>query len=307
MLETAGSSEEIESGSLRCAKCARTFAIDRGIPRFVPSENYAGNFGFQWNAFRETQLDSHSGVPISRERFFASTGFPERGLEGKRILDVGCGAGRFAEIALSTGATVYALDYSSAIDAARANLGKSDHVHFLQGDIFALPFKKNSFDYVYCLGVLQHTPDPHRAFLSLPAQVAPGGRLAVDVYPWQLRNVLVGKYWARLVTKHMKAERLFPLVQKMVPVLLPISRVVGRVPVIGRKARQVIPISNYDGIYPLSEKQIREWAVLDTFDMLSPAHDHPQTAKTLRAWMHEAGMHEVEVFRHGHIVARGRR
>src|ERR1700752_4050176 len=66
-------SGEIESGELQCTSCTRVYPILRFIPRFVPAENHADNFGFQWNRFRRTQLDSHTGVPISRERLFFST------------------------------------------------------------------------------------------------------------------------------------------------------------------------------------------------------------------------------------------
>src|SRR5215212_4949591 len=91
---------EIESGELRCTACARSYPIVNFVARFVPPENYAVNFGFQWNRFRRTQLDSYSGVPISRDRFFVSGGWTIEEMAGKRVLDVGCGAGRFAEVAL---------------------------------------------------------------------------------------------------------------------------------------------------------------------------------------------------------------
>ncbi len=40
--------------------------------------------------------------------------------------------------------------------------------------------------------------------------------------------------------------------------------------------------------------------------MLAPAHDHPQSAATLRAWFAEAGLIDIEVERLGFIVGRGR-
>ena len=52
---------------LKCpAGC--TFPIVNNIPRFVSTENYANAFGRQWNKFRKTQLDSHTGTTISRDR-----------------------------------------------------------------------------------------------------------------------------------------------------------------------------------------------------------------------------------------------
>src|SRR4051812_24403231 len=114
---------EIESGQLVCDACAQQYVIISSIPRFVPAENYAASFGLQWNTFRQTQLDSHSGIPISRERFLMQTGWSPEDLMGKTVLDVGCGAGRFAEVALSCGANLVAVDYSSAADACWHNLG----------------------------------------------------------------------------------------------------------------------------------------------------------------------------------------
>jgi hypothetical protein len=119
------------------------------------------------------------------------------------------------------------------------------------------------------------------------------------------RNVVSPKYWLRPLTRRMAPERLFRLVRRMVPLLLPLSRLIGRLPVVGAKARYLVPVANYEGVYPLSEPQLREWAVLDTFDMLAPAHDHPQSARTLRAWFVESGIRSVEVFRAGHLVGRG--
>lgn len=95
--------------------------------------------------------------------------------------------------------------------------------------------------------------------------------------------------------------------QRLVPYLLPVSRLLGRTPKVGRWLRNAIPVSNYEGIYPLDETQLREWAVLDTFDMWSPIHDHPQTAGTVARWLAEAGLEERAVFRVGHLVGAGRR
>jgi hypothetical protein len=154
--------------------------------------------------------------------------------------------------------------------------------------------------------VLQHTPDAHAAFVSLVEQMCPGGRIAIDIYPQLAFNLVWPKYWLRPITKRMSAERLFPLVSRMVNVLWPVSLALGRVPGIGRKLRHALPIANYDGLLPLSSSQLKEWAVLDTFDMLAPLHDHPQTVETLRTWFEEAQLAESEVFRRGLVVGRGR-
>ena len=299
--------QELDSGGLVCrGSGSHRYEVSKGIPRFVARENYADNFGFQWNKFSLTQLDSHSGTSITRKRFFESTGWNPNVLVGKRVLDVGCGAGRFAEIALGSGAQVVALDYSSAVDACWQNNKDKGALRCVQGDIYKLPFAPGSFDFVYCLGVLQHTPDVAAAFGALTTQLKPGGRLAVDVYPRLWQNMLSGKDWVRPLTRRMNRMRLFSLVETfLVPALLPVSRALGRVPGIGRKLRRIIPVSNYEGIFDLSKTQLREWAVLDTYDMLAPTYDQPQSPRTLREWFQRSGFKEIEVFRAGHLIGRG--
>lgn len=296
-----------DATSLRCTSCAATYAVRDGIPRFVPAENYASNFGLQWNLFQRTQLDSFSGHPISRQRFLQYTGWTEEDMRGALVLDVGCGAGRFTEIALSLGARVVALDYSSAVDACRRNHEGERRLCVVQGDIYRMPFKAETFDRVYCFGVLQHTPDVERSFLALPAVLKSGGSIAVDVYPKLWTNALWPKYWLRRITRRLDPGTLFSGVRTAVRWFWPVSVAAGRVPVIGRKLRYLIPIVNYEGVYPLSPQQLKDWAVLDTFDMLAPAYDQPQKAATLEGWMRKGGLDAVEVFRSGFLVGRGRK
>ncbi|MGI8402117.1 MAG: class I SAM-dependent methyltransferase [Gemmatimonadaceae bacterium] len=298
---------EVVSGELVTADKFHRYPIRDSIPRFVPAKNYAENFGIQWNRFRGTQLDSVSGLPISRERFYGFSRWNPAQLAGKLVLDVGCGAGRFAEIALQAGARVVALDYSSAVDACWSNLSAHKLLSVVQGDIFALPFAVGQFDFVYCFGVLQHTPDPEGAFRSLPPHLRPGGRLAVDIYPWLVRNLGWSKYWLRPVTKRMSPQTLFGLVKRTTSSMLAASRVLGRVPAVGRYLRYLVPVVSYDGVYPLSSSQLYEWAVLDTFDMLAPAHDHPQQRSALVRWFTDAGLENFTVERLGFLVGRGNR
>jgi len=279
---------EVEAGRLRCEACPASYPIVRFVPRFVSAENYAANFGFQWNRFPRTQLDSFSGVPISRDRFGRETGWTQASLNGKRVLDVGCGAGRFAEVALAFGATVVALDYSGAVDACRANL-PSDRLHVVQADIYSLPFEPALFDYVYSLGVIQHTPDAERAVKSIVAQLRPGGTIVVDVYPKHWKGWFHPRVWLRPLTTRLDASRLFRVIERSTPALMRISNVVGAVPAVGSQLRRLVPVANYTGVLPLSDAQLREWAVLDTFDWLGPAFDRPQAPGTMRRGVSRGG------------------
>ena len=295
----------VKTGWLVSQNGQHRYPIREFIPRFVASSNYADNFGMQWNLFRLTQLDSHSGQPISADRFWKATGWRPEDISGQWVLDAGCGAGRFAEVALQAGAKVVALDYSSAVDACYANLKHHPNLHLVQGDIYGLPLVRNFFPFVYSLGVLQHTPDVARAFASLPPMVLTGGRLCAEFYWKRIRTMLHMKYLLRPVTKRIPQQKLFKFLQTVMPVLLPISQQLGRIPVLGRVLKRLIPTADYTGIYPLNAHQLKEWALLDTFDMLAPEFDNPQTLLSIRHWFAKAGIVEVEVFHAGHLVGRG--
>lgn len=297
----------IRAGTIRCGACGESHAIRDQVLRIRPPDPNDVHFGQQWRRFARTQLDSHTGQPISRDRFLRFTGWTGQDLAGRVVLDVGCGAGRFAEVALALGARVVAVDSSLAVDACQASLGRHPRLDVVQADLHALPFVPAGFDFVYCLGVLQHTPDPRAAFLRLPPLVAAGGRIAVDVYPRLRRNLLWSKYWLRPLSRRLAPRRLFALVSACFPPLYALSRILGRLPGPARKLRYLVPVANYEGVYPLSREQLREWALLDTLDMLGPRYDKPQSAAALRSWCQEAGLAEISVERIGFLVARGRR
>jgi ubiquinone/menaquinone biosynthesis C-methylase UbiE len=81
-------------------------------------------------------------------------------IEGRRVLDMGCGSGRYSLALAALGATeVVAVDYRArAFKRCEAHAQKhSLPVTFLEADILALPFADHSFDFVFSNGVLHHT------------------------------------------------------------------------------------------------------------------------------------------------------
>jgi 2-polyprenyl-3-methyl-5-hydroxy-6-metoxy-1,4-benzoquinol methylase len=296
--------DQIESGLIECQNCSGTYPVVRGLPRFVSASNYAESFGFQWNRHALTQLDSYSGLPISRNRVFGVTRW-ETDLRGERILEAGSGAGRFTEVLLSTGAEVVSFDYSAAVDANHKNNGSNSNLNLFQGDIFNIPLEQASFDKVFCLGVLQHTPDPAAAFASLTRYVRPGGVLAVDAYTRNFAAWLQWKYLLRPITKHVEKKALYSLIERLAPMLVPLARVLRRIG--GRAGARLVPIVEYSHL-GLSPELNRQWAILDTFDMYSPAHDHPQSLADVRRWFESAGFIEIDV-RYGPngVVGTGRK
>ena len=158
---------EIKEGTIVDASGKHQIFIRDFIPRFVTGDTYADSFGEQWNRYRSVQIDSENNLNLSAQRFYRWTGWKKDELRGLRILEAGCGAGRFTQVMLDADATVYSFDLSSAVDACWRTNGPNDNLCLLQADIFQIPCKTESFDRVFCYGVLQHTPDPKAAFLLL--------------------------------------------------------------------------------------------------------------------------------------------
>ena len=289
---------------LRCTKCDSRYPIENGVPRFVSGNSYVESFSYQWNTHRKTQLDSFTGLPITRNRFFAVTNWPKR-MEGLTILEAGSGAGRFTEVLLSTGAEVISFDYSSAVDANRMNNGYSPKLHLFRGDIYDIPLERNSFDRVICLGVLQHTPNPERAFRCLAQHVKPGGELVIDVYAKKFTALLHWKYLLRPLTRRMNKKILYKVIKAVVPALLPVSILSRRL--MGKIGARLLPIVEYSHL-GLSYEMNKQWAILDTFDMYSPRYDTPQNIESVEKWFRDADFSDVTVeYGPNGIVGRGRR
>ena len=274
--------EWIEEGELVAPGGAR-YPIVRGVPRFVDSEAYSGSFGLQWNRFATVQLDSVSGSTVSRERFDSDTGWGANDIKGQWVVDCGCGAGRFAEIAAEYGAEVIAVDLSSAVDAVRENLGQLPNVHPVQADIRSLPVRSDAVTHLYSIGVLQHTPDAVASARALVEPLSPGARFALVIYGRKRWTKLNAKYWVRPLTRRIPPERLLAIIERVMPVLFPLTNVLFRVPVLGRFFQFVIPVANYLDRPGLNPSVRYDQAVLDTFDMLAPRYDNPATASEIDA------------------------
>ncbi|HEY5320952.1 MAG TPA: methyltransferase domain-containing protein [Galbitalea sp.] len=289
---------------LSCAS-GHVFPVRNGIPRFA-GDQYSAAFGTQWRAFRRTQLDSHTGLPISADRARRCLGPAWDALAGAQVLECGCGAGRFTEILLERGADVTSIDLSSAVDANQENFPQSEQHRVAQADILALPFAPQSFDVVFCLGVIQHTPDPEASIRALYDQAKPGGWLVIDHYTRRLQWLLSTAPAFRAVLKRMSDERGLAATEQLVRRLLPLHRR-ARGPS-ATLLRRVSPVQAYFDKLPLGERDQYEWAVLDTHDALRDWFKHFRTPAQIESTLRGLGLIDVWVTAGGNgVEARGRR
>ncbi|HRC32117.1 MAG TPA: class I SAM-dependent methyltransferase [Bacteroidia bacterium] len=273
------------------------FPFKNGAYRLVSDSNYTENFGKEWNTFQTTQIDKHTGNNVSKVRLFAQTGWKENDFAGENILEVGSGAGRFTQILIDyTKANIFTVDYSNAVEANFRNNGPHERLNIFQGSIYDLPFAPKQFDKVICLGVLQHTPDFKNSVQCLCNMVKPGGQLVIDFYPikgWYSK--INAKYMLRPFVKNMDHQRMMKLIDKNVDWMISAHMFFKKIGV-GKIVNRFIPVCDISTTVPkgLSKAQLREWVVLDTFDMMSPAFDNPQSLATVSQWLKEFGMEQID-------------
>jgi SAM-dependent methyltransferase len=101
-------------------------------------------------------------------------------LEGKRVLEIGCGRGGFSRYLAEHGADLVAADFSpAAVEMARRALDPHHRAEAIVADIEAIPFERDSFDLVLSLDTIEHVPHPTRAVAELVRVLRPGGRLVL--------------------------------------------------------------------------------------------------------------------------------
>ena len=99
---------------------------------------------------------------------------------GVRVLDVGCGSGRFAQMMVARGCEATGFDASEALLAIARR--RTPTAQFHQGDMESLPFPDEHFDVVTGLNSFQYAADPRHALIEAKRVVRRGGQLIVATW-----------------------------------------------------------------------------------------------------------------------------
>lgn len=257
----------------------------------IDVENYTKSFSYQWKKFPKSQIDSKNKNKLSADRF-RYTGWTKEELNGKSVLEVGSGAGRFTEILMDSSANLFTIDSSDAIYVNFQNHKKHKNIEntfFIKNSVENDIFNKNSFDYIFCYGVIQHTKDPFKTLDYLIDKLNYKGKLSVDFYRKWLIPICWNhpKYLWRPVTTRMNKEKLMKIIEFYIPIYLPIDTLIKKI--FGKLGLVIcglipIPCWNYYSMIDDKKKNL-ELAILDTFDALSAKYDYPFTKKQINSYM----------------------
>ena len=179
--------DNVSAGTLVCAG-GHTFPIVGGVPRFVQHALGANqartrdSFGYEWTTLYPEHGHSAPERQAERDIFLEYTRTVPSDFRGALVLDAGCGNGRYARLVNDWGARVVAVDISAAVETAQGNVSDRSDVTVVQADLFKLPFRPDTFDVVYAVGVLHHTPDARGAFERIQPLVRPGGLFSIFMH-----------------------------------------------------------------------------------------------------------------------------
>ena len=220
-------------------------------------------------------------------------GIDTSSIKGRTVIEMGCGMGKYVKTVARHAALAVGLDLSHSLERARENTRGLTNVLLVQGNILEPPFRPGTFDYVYSVGVLHHTPDCRLAFKRSAALVAPGGRFSVWLYPTERQSGL----YARAV--HFVQDRVIrPVTCRLPPAwLYQVCRLLGRM-TYWRDAAAAdgrIALAKFYALFAVGGHPEPKIAEFLNFDWYSPQYRSYHSEEELLRWFAEEGLGNMRI------------
>lgn len=133
------------------------------------------DFDYQWKNLPSPHIEYNDDRV---KEFLQFTGLDPKFVEGKACLDAGCGNGRYTYAMQRLGAARV-----DSFDISPEAVAKCKQVNPDAMVVDIMTLKSNPvYDFVLCWGVLNHVPDPRKAFSNVASQVKKGGTLHIMAY-----------------------------------------------------------------------------------------------------------------------------
>lgn len=259
------------------------------LDAFLAHQKKTGeSFAYEWkHIYRENDFEKQNFF------HFLSPFVKEADLAGKRMLDIGCGSGRFTKWAALSGAEMaIGSDLGESVAVAYEMTKDLPNACIIQADIYTMPFSQ-FFDFAYSIGVLHHLPEPKKGFLSLPKVLKPAGRFLIWVY--NRRDNARALYFyepLRAILRHLPKPVLYKLCY------LPGGAVHG-INLFGRWLADIgfpdlekkLPFAYYAN-FPFNMK------LNDAFDVLATPKSNYYYKEEIESWFQDAGLNDIESFEH---------
>lgn len=248
------------------------------------------DFGSEWQAYGHEDMPE-AELGRSFDQYFGLvdlTALPP----GCVAADIGCGTGRWARLLAPHVGTLHCIEPSAAVEVARRNLAGLSNVRLAQADIDSMPIADGTLDFLYCLGVLHHLPDPAAGLATCAAKLKPGGRMLVYLYYrfdfqpawfrvlWRLSDILRRGISRLPFPAKLALTRLIGLC-----VYYPAARLSGLLERLGFDVTD-LPLSYY------REKSLYTM-MTDALDRFGTRLEHRFTQPEIRAMLEAAGLQDV--------------
>jgi SAM-dependent methyltransferase/uncharacterized protein YbaR (Trm112 family) len=304
-----------------CGACNERFPTIRGVPRLLlsplrealltdrvkasrsdPQFRTALSFGYEWTHFPEMYKEWE-------KTFFAymqphSADF----FRGKKVLDAGCGNGRFAFYAARFGAEVWAVDLGPAVEIASENTRGAGEVQVIQADLHQPPFAPETFDFIYSIGVLHHLPDPEMAFRKLLSYLKPGGEIQIYLY-WQPEGQPIKRGLLSIISGLRQITTRLPLPLTYALAFPAAVAAYGLFVWPYRLLRKVPTLANWAEKIPMKQYSQFPFRVCinDQLDRFSAPIENRYTRRQVEDWLTYAGLENTGVYTNYGWVGTGRK
>jgi 2-polyprenyl-3-methyl-5-hydroxy-6-metoxy-1,4-benzoquinol methylase len=210
---------------------------------------------------------------------------PASYFRGRRVLDLGCGSGRWSYAMAKLGAEVVSVDVSDgAVETTRRVLGEVTEPAVIQASLFQLPFEPGQFDFVVCWGVMHHTHSTSEAFKAVAPLVKPGGIFHMMVYERRSPMKVWGTEVVRALLRHVSPEVRYRFCGKLV---LENRLAYGLL----RGLVACVPV------WELPASWDRETAQFGLYDWYSPRFNHLHRVDEVEGWFQGMGFGDIRLTR----------
>jgi ubiquinone/menaquinone biosynthesis C-methylase UbiE len=249
------------------------------------------SFGEEWQSFHQfseedlAQAGSEYFDIVSHEMLNANT----------KVLDVGCGSGRWSYYIADKVHCIEAIDPSQSVYSAAQLLASKKNVRVTQAATDNIPFENNSFDFVLCLGVLHHIPDTQKALTDSISKLKMGGHaLLYFYYNLENRSML---YKAIFAWVNLKRKIISGLPQGLKRICCDAIALLIYLPLVtlARCIKFLAPHSNVWQKIPLSYYTNKSFHIMrnDALDRFGTPLEQRFSKSEIESMMRAAGLSEI--------------
>lgn len=171
--------------NIRLNQLLRELIWQNDLKRPFTGAQARGSFDYQWREVPDGPFMAGNPdfLKLTPELVLERTALPREWFPGKRVLDAGCGSGRWSWGLAELGARVTSVDQSpAAVEATRRLLADRPGAEVKQQDLLGLDLPERAYDLVWCFGVAHHTENLLKAMATVASRVKEDGWLFMMLY-----------------------------------------------------------------------------------------------------------------------------